>query len=533
MEKAADRPKSEGRPSFVQRIHEYFHPGSPAPVQQVAQAPTVQEKAAPRIVQTAAHEVRPAPVVKTPAPVAMTPVSPTIVQKPTSQPHAATPAAMPVAAPVVTTAKPASAPVVATPVAVVKPESKPSAYQPVPTTVRTEARPAPAQPVIVAAKVETKPATAKVETKPTATEVAKAAPTDWRSSWGKPDDHKSHKVDDQKPQKPVEDKPLPHAAKSARDPLTDPNSFARRLSESQEKQAEMVTGTTTAAAAARTATPRHAMSTASASRPAAPAVVERTTVVTTQPSGPVQTVPLGAQSVLAAGGSTDFVPVPVVALPTTRRVPEQQTTPAPQPVPPSGMAVNAFTPPQTMMAGTMVPAPVQPNAFTPAPAHNGAQHANAFVTPEAAVVAQVAFNPAMDRRYLVPQQPAALTTLSQETTQLLATLRDSLYPSQREWAAEKLTTTDWRTNPDVVAGLVTAAREDPSATVRAGCVRCLAKMSVTTAPVLGTVEALKMDPDPRVRQEAERAATALGTSRPAATGQSMQPVGFTVPGRPN
>jgi hypothetical protein len=96
--------------------------------------------------------------------------------------------------------------------------------------------------------------------------------------------------------------------------------------------------------------------------------------------------------------------------------------------------------------------------------------------------------------------------------QLMAVLKDSLYPSQREWAADCLSRQDWRVQPQVVQALLTAAREDPAATVRAGCVRALAHMKVNILPVVGAVQALKADADPRVRQEVEEALPALGVA---------------------
>ncbi len=92
---------------------------------------------------------------------------------------------------------------------------------------------------------------------------------------------------------------------------------------------------------------------------------------------------------------------------------------------------------------------------------------------------------------------------------MVVALRDSLYPSQREWAAESMSTVDWRSHPQVVQALMTAAKEDPAATVRAGCVRCLANMNVNTVPVVTVVRGLRNDSDPRVRQEAERALSVL------------------------
>jgi hypothetical protein len=88
-------------------------------------------------------------------------------------------------------------------------------------------------------------------------------------------------------------------------------------------------------------------------------------------------------------------------------------------------------------------------------------------------------------------------------------LRESLYPSQREWAAQNMAMVDWHTHPMIVQSLATAAKDDPAATVRATCVRCLANMHVNTVPVVMVVRGLKNDTDPRVRQEAERALSIL------------------------
>jgi hypothetical protein len=101
----------------------------------------------------------------------------------------------------------------------------------------------------------------------------------------------------------------------------------------------------------------------------------------------------------------------------------------------------------------------------------------------------------------------------QYTQQMLVVLRDSIYPSQREWAVESLGELDWRMNPSVLQAVLTAAKEDPAATVRAACVRCLVKMNVNTVPVVSALEGLKADIDPRVRCEVEQAMTMLGQAR--------------------
>jgi hypothetical protein len=89
--------------------------------------------------------------------------------------------------------------------------------------------------------------------------------------------------------------------------------------------------------------------------------------------------------------------------------------------------------------------------------------------------------------------------------QLTRILQESLYPSERERAADNLATRDWHTSPAVVDTLVKAAQEDPAATVRAACVRGLARMEVNTVPVHNALQALQTDQDPRVRREVEQA----------------------------
>jgi hypothetical protein len=91
----------------------------------------------------------------------------------------------------------------------------------------------------------------------------------------------------------------------------------------------------------------------------------------------------------------------------------------------------------------------------------------------------------------------------------LATLRDCLYPSEREWAVEHLSSCNWKSEPVVVQALMTAAKDDPAPTVRAACVRVLGRMKVNTMPVVETVKRLHADPDLRVRQEVEQALPAL------------------------
>jgi hypothetical protein len=104
---------------------------------------------------------------------------------------------------------------------------------------------------------------------------------------------------------------------------------------------------------------------------------------------------------------------------------------------------------------------------------------------------------------------------------LIQTLRDSIYPSQREFAAESLAKIDWRTHPQVFDALLSAAREDPAPTVRSCCVRCLSSMNVNSSLMVMTLQGLKNDTDPRVRTEVDQA---LAKMAPQSDKGAVQPV---------
>jgi HEAT repeat protein len=98
------------------------------------------------------------------------------------------------------------------------------------------------------------------------------------------------------------------------------------------------------------------------------------------------------------------------------------------------------------------------------------------------------------------------------TPQMVALLRTSLYPSQREYAADCLSRQDCRNQPQVVQALVSAAKDDLAPAVRAGCVRALARLHVNTPTVVAALKAMQADPDGRVRQEVELALGAVGVA---------------------
>lgn len=136
------------------------------------------------------------------------------------------------------------------------------------------------------------------------------------------------------------------------------------------------------------------------------------------------------------------------------------------------------------------------------------------------------------------QLPATMTTAAPVAStngpnpqQLLVVLRNSIYPFQREWAVDNLSNVDWRSNPEVVQALMSAARKDAAPTVRVMCIRALVKMKVDTVPVVTAIQALRSDPDPRVEHEAQAALTALGHAQQAsASTGSIQPASMTTTG---
>jgi len=137
--------------------------------------------------------------------------------------------------------------------------------------------------------------------------------------------------------------------------------------------------------------------------------------------------------------------------------------------------------------------------------------------------------PAIPPAPVAPAGPQAYGASSASPQPLLTMLHDSVYPSHREWAAEKLALIDWRTSPDVVQALLVGCREDPAATVRASCIRSIAKMGVNTVPAVNTLQALRSDPDPRVQQEVEQALNVLTPGQTFAPAIPAPPVNAEAP----
>jgi hypothetical protein len=139
-----------------------------------------------------------------------------------------------------------------------------------------------------------------------------------------------------------------------------------------------------------------------------------------------------------------------------------------------------------------------------------------------------------DHSIMLPGVPSAVVTFGQPVTVtspppdtvrkksleshsikvMLDQLRDSVFPSQREWAAGALCSANWKVHPEIAEALCKAAVEDPAPTVRARCLNTLAKMDERSARTMDTIHKLQADKDESVRAQADEAVKSLA---PAAT----------------
>jgi hypothetical protein len=178
------------------------------------------------------------------------------------------------------------------------------------------------------------------------------------------------------------------------------------------------------------------------------------------------------------------------------------------PMPPSGpMPAYGMAPPPP---GMMPPAPY---AQVPMPAYGQA--------PPTGVMAVGYGNPArpgmMDRGPSAPPVVATQPPPVGDPSQLVLILRSSLFPSNREWAADQLGGPEWRGHAVVVEMLVQSAKNDPAATVREACVRNLGRSNGAMPCVVDAITAAQKDEDEGVRNEATKTLAKLqggGTRSP-------------------
>ena len=79
----------------------------------------------------------------------------------------------------------------------------------------------------------------------------------------------------------------------------------------------------------------------------------------------------------------------------------------------------------------------------------------------------------------------------------------SRQPSSREVAAEGLISTPQGKSSEIRQMLLTSVKQDPAATVRSTCLRCLAKQGMQDEIFQAAMTSAQKDDDARVRNEAK------------------------------
>jgi hypothetical protein len=467
----------------------------------------------------------------------------------------------------------AKAPTITTPKTPVKTEV---AKAPVKTPEKKEVKTLP--PVKETPKTEV----AKAPVKPA---VEPAQPTDWRKSWGKPEDEpKPVKIEVAQVKEPEVKKPVLPAAKTEKtDPLEQPERYSKRP-EVRPDTPSLVPSPLLNGAQAKTE-PKVEQAVVKPTDAAKPAEIQQVAQVDGPGKSSTVRVPSGMKSVMAAyentAGQIVYMPVPMVTLPPTANMarPPQVAQAPPADVQqaymnafgpggegngsvmPAGMNgyvhSNAFPgqsgeptpmghgmPPAMMqqmaMARGMMPPPgmMPPGMMPPGMMPPGMMQAggmNPGMMPPPGMMPQGAMPQGpMQAGYYPPAMPVQPYQTPgvhpQLVAQMVQTLRDALYPTQREVAAETLATVDCRVYPQVFDSLLAAAKDDPAPTVRATCIRCLAGMNINPTVMSVTLQALRADADPRVRYEADQALARMPQAAGAAS--SVQPVGGVLPAAP-
>lgn len=389
--------------------------------------------------------------------------------------------------------------------------------------------------------------------KPIETKVVQAAPTPsdkYRESWGKPDKPKMPAAEVVQVQEPVRLPPpeLPHADKKKPDPLlSDPTQYVKKpLEEKLPTKGEAL--------------------------PTDPPKLP-----------PGESLGAGSRSITDSG-SVESAPNPVAELPLMNMGPPPRPVwnvpRAPQPINPGrntgveanqgGIGYNAFTPVEltppapgsaaqsalgNAFSSDLDPRPVA-GVFGPAGAHPmppagyGPMNARLPSTPYGPVVRMPAPQGTTSptdqgtKLAMLPrnngvtqvgyQTSAAPVAAGMNSQQLTGMLRDALYPSQREWAAEKLSSLNWKENDTAVQALAVAVGNDPCPTVRAACVHALAQMKADSYAVVSAVQSAKKDADARVRAEAAEALSVLapGAAAPAPLSPAVHPTAVVPPPAP-
>jgi hypothetical protein len=187
-----------------------------------------------------------------------------------------------------------------------------------------------------------------------------------------------------------------------------------------------------------------------------------------------------------------------------------------EPVIPS-MPLKAVAPPAPL---PLAASPIAARAVTPSP-ESGAERPSFVVMENRGSESEQGIKlPGVPNAVVAFGQPATVTapppdlvrkkTLETHTVRvMISQLKDSLYPSQRERAAEGLTSANWKVHPQVVEALCRAALDDPAPAVRSRCAESLAAMNIRSEAALGVIHKLQADKDETVRAKADEALKVL------------------------
>jgi hypothetical protein len=194
--------------------------------------------------------------------------------------------------------------------------------------------------------------------------------------------------------------------------------------------------------------------------------------------------------------------------------------PAPEPAPLAVAAPVPVAPPVAPVAPPLPVAPPEPTVAAPTLPTAPVPHAPIMVTappapmpvfttpPTPVPVTMTTAAPApLPTRAAAPAPIAPPKQLSPEEivqSKYQHALVEGLRPSEREEAAEMLSALP-HVGPTSITALVTAARQDPAASVRACCVRSLRQINCTDPSYQLALRALRNDADAGVRGEVEKA----------------------------
>jgi hypothetical protein len=502
----AAKPPAGGWPTaYARQAPVITAPKPTTPTVQMAQVTPPAQPPAPRIEKKSETKspvaAKAPPATVAPAPTETKPLPPVVVK---------------------TTPPPSTPPQAEKPAPVVPEAPAVSKWSPVPVplpTVQRSPQGVLAPPPVSTSKLES---TVTVKT----ADARKPGDEDWHQSWGKVEQPKSALLASAAP-------PSPAPVKV--DPLMDPESFSRATTDMlinrkyKEKGVKDATKSDSVAVAGKNAEPPSSVVKAvEAKQP----VAEPPPPKPAEPTPPPPFIPTMQSSTTKAGppaaATAATTPAPAF-IPSPPPIPANPVKSMPAYISAASAAAaddggNAFSSPRPVPKSNAGSLNTQPPPVSMMPGYTGASGSEGkwlqipaappviAAAPSASVVAAgfpVAALPA--------RAPAGAEGVPLEAglsaSELLMTLQTSLYPSQREWAVDRLTACDWHADSRIVDGLVKSARTDPAPLVRAGCLRALARMRAASEVTLAAARELKADTDSRVRQEAE---TTLGVLQSAA-----------------